>query len=173
MDEDTCSGAGNSTAAMAATAAAFAVAGPVAHTVLLLLLLLLEVEVELELEVTIDDAGLRRRSDARPLEERVMLRRLRLVTHMIDLMLLLIWVGWGSLLGLCGNAGRGRISFCFRWSMNFRVMHDKVATMRRMRTLQWHLMVPNLLGEGTCQDPSVEVILPGGLFYDRGRHKCD
>ena len=47
MDEDTCSGAGNSTAAMAA--------GPVAHTVLLLL----EVEVELELEVTIDDAGLR------------------------------------------------------------------------------------------------------------------
>lgn len=53
MDEDTCSGAGNSTADMAATAAAFAVAGPVAHTVLLLLLL------EAELEVTNDDAGLR------------------------------------------------------------------------------------------------------------------
>ena len=52
VDEDTCSGAGNSTAAMAATAAAFAVAGPVAHTVLLLVL-------EVELEVTIDDAGLR------------------------------------------------------------------------------------------------------------------
>jgi hypothetical protein len=50
MDEDTCSGAGNSTAAMAATAAAFAVAGPVAHTVLLL---------EAELEVTTDVAGSR------------------------------------------------------------------------------------------------------------------
>lgn len=51
MDEDTCSGAGNSTADMAATAAPFEVAGPVAHTVLLLL--------EAELEVTNDDAGLR------------------------------------------------------------------------------------------------------------------
>ena len=49
---------------------------------------------------------------------RVMLRRLRLVTHMIYVGLLIDWVGWGEF--ACCIAGEEL--FCFRWSTNFRVM---------------------------------------------------